>query len=50
MLDHLGLTDAHDAITAAIARVMEAGAVRTPDLGGNANTRDLGVAIVDAIT
>lgn len=50
MLDHLGLTDAHDAITGAIARVMEAGAVRTPDLGGHANTRDLAAAIMDAIT
>jgi len=49
MLDHLGMSTAHDAITGAIARVMDAGEVRTPDLGGNANTRDLAAAILDAM-
>ncbi len=49
MLDHLGLTAAHDRIVAAIMRVMHDGTVRTPDLGGRATTRDLAAAIVDAI-
>lgn len=49
MLDHLGLSAAHDRIIDAITRVMAEGAVRTPDLGGRATTRDLGSAIADAI-
>ncbi len=50
MLEHLGLAHAHDTITNAIARVMDAGAVRTPDLGGRANTQDLAAAILDAMS
>ena len=49
MLDHLGLTAAHDRIVDAIARVTAAGEARTPDLGGRATTRDLAAAIADAI-
>jgi tartrate dehydrogenase/decarboxylase/D-malate dehydrogenase len=49
MLDHLGLTAAHDRIVGAITRVMHEGAVRTPDLGGRATTRDVTAAVVDAL-
>jgi tartrate dehydrogenase/decarboxylase / D-malate dehydrogenase len=49
MLDHLGLAAAHDRIIDAITRVTEERAVRTPDLGGRATTRDLASAIASAI-
>ncbi len=49
MMDHLGLTGAHDRITKAIERVMAEGAVRTPDLGGKATTLDVASAVVDAL-
>jgi tartrate dehydrogenase/decarboxylase / D-malate dehydrogenase len=49
MLDHLGLTAAHDRIIDAITSVMAEGVVRTPDLGGKATTQDLGSAIAGAI-
>lgn len=49
MLDHLGLTAAHDRIIDAITRVMIAGTARTPDLGGRATTKDVGSAIAGAI-
>ena len=51
MLDHLGHRDAHDAIMRAIEAVLQpsSGAPRTPDLGGNASTADLGRAIGEAL-
>jgi len=51
MLDFLGHRDAHDAIIAAIETVLDpgSGGPRTPDLGGNANTTDLGRAIAEAV-
>jgi tartrate dehydrogenase/decarboxylase / D-malate dehydrogenase len=49
MLDHLGHQDAAAAVVGAIERVLADSACRTPDLGGTANTRDLGGAIVDAL-
>jgi tartrate dehydrogenase/decarboxylase/D-malate dehydrogenase len=51
MLDFLGCRSAHDAVLAAIERVLEpqSGAPRTPDLGGTAGTKDVGLAIVDAL-
>jgi tartrate dehydrogenase/decarboxylase / D-malate dehydrogenase len=48
MLDHLGHADAALAIVRAIERVLQDGPV-TPDLGGKANTEDLGKAIAAAI-
>ncbi|MBW6494947.1 MAG: tartrate dehydrogenase [Burkholderiaceae bacterium] len=48
MLDHLGYRPAHDAILAAIEQVTAAGP-RTPDMGGTANTSDVGKAIVAAL-
>jgi tartrate dehydrogenase/decarboxylase / D-malate dehydrogenase len=45
MLQHLGLRGAHDALVAAIERVLARGEVRTADLGGTAGTREMARAI-----
>lgn len=46
MLHHLGHRDAHDAILNAIETVLaDTAAPRTPDMGGNATTSELGSAI-----
>jgi tartrate dehydrogenase/decarboxylase/D-malate dehydrogenase len=52
MLDFLGHRAAHDAIVAAIEKVLDpaSGAPRTPDLGGNAHTADVGRAVEQALT
>ncbi len=50
MLDFLGHREAHDAVVAAIERVLgDPAAPRTPDLGGDAGTRELGAALASAI-
>jgi tartrate dehydrogenase/decarboxylase/D-malate dehydrogenase len=51
MLEFLGHKDAHDAVLTAIEKVLAAGAdaPRTPDLGGTAQTSDVGKAIAEAI-
>ena len=51
MLEFLGHKDAHDAVLAAIEKVLEprSGAPRTPDIGGKASTSDLGKAIAAAL-
>ena len=49
MLDHLGEGDGARAIEAAIAAVLADGSVRTPDLGGQADTNTLAQAIADAL-
>src|ERR1700738_431899 len=49
MLDHLGETAAASAVERAITEVLAEGGTRTPDLGGNAGTKDLGDAITSAI-
>ena len=51
MLDFLGDRAAHDAILRAIEDVLEpaSGAPRTPDLGGQAGTADVGRAIAAAV-
>jgi len=49
MLDHLGHPEAARAIEFAIETVLEDRALRTPDLGGKATTRDLGRAIAAAV-
>ena len=48
MLDHLGYPKAHDAFVRAIETVTEHGP-RTPDMGGQATTDDVGRAIADAL-
>ncbi len=46
MLDHLGHRDAHDAILDAMESLLaDPAAPRTPDMGGNATTAELGEAI-----
>src|ERR1700758_266443 len=49
MLDHLGESVAAAAVERAITEVLAEGGTRTPDLGGNAGTKDLGAAITAAI-
>ena len=51
MLEFLGHKDAHDAVLAAIEKVLspQSGAPRTPDLGGTASGTDLGKAITQAL-
>ena len=51
MLEFLGHKAAHDAVLAAIEKVLEphSGAPRTPDLGGTANTQDVGRAVTHAL-
>lgn len=49
MLDHLGHTDAHDAIMRAIEAVLLDENLRTADLGGKANTVTCGEAIAKAL-
>jgi tartrate dehydrogenase/decarboxylase / D-malate dehydrogenase len=51
MLDFLGHREAHDAVLAAIEKVLhpQSGAPRTPDIGGTASTSDVGRAIAAAL-
>lgn len=51
MLEFLGHKNAHDAVLAAIEKVLDPSsqAPRTPDIGGNAKTSDLGKAIANAL-
>jgi tartrate dehydrogenase/decarboxylase / D-malate dehydrogenase len=49
MLEHLGYPAAHDAIVSAIEQCTAKGP-RTPDMGGNAGTSDLGRAIAQALS
>jgi len=48
MLEHLGHKDAADAVIRAIEKVLSEGP-RTPDIGGQASTQDLGKAVAEAI-
>src|SRR4029079_9368481 len=50
MLDHLGHRELHDRLLAAIERVVAAGTIRTPDLGGKATTEQMTRAITDEIS
>src|SRR5690349_19960048 len=49
MLDHLGHRDLHERIPGAIERVIAAGRVRTPDLGGTSTTAEVATAIAGEI-
>ena len=45
LLEHLGLHKSAAAVKQAVATVLKAGKTRTPDLGGNAKTGDVGDAV-----
>ena len=49
MLQHLGEQAAHDTIMAAVENVLKDGVNLTRDMGGTANTVELGKAIETAI-
>ena len=49
MLDHLGEKKAAARVVSAIEKVTAEGRVRTPDLGGSANTTDMTQALIDAL-
>ncbi len=49
MLRHLGANEAADAIEKAITTVLATSDVRTPDIGGNAHTSDLGEAVASQV-
>ena len=49
MLDHLGHPEAAGAVVTAIERVLAEKGLRTPDLGGEADTKTCGAAIADAL-
>jgi len=49
LLEHHGHTEAADAIVRACEEVISGGGPKTPDLGGQANTTDLGDAIAAAV-
>jgi tartrate dehydrogenase/decarboxylase/D-malate dehydrogenase len=48
MLDHLGYTEAAAGMLRAIETVLAEGP-KTPDMGGNASTADIGKAIAEVI-
>ncbi len=50
MLRHLGIPDAADAVENAIAAILAQAKIRTPDIGGNATTRELGEAIASQVS
>ena len=49
MLKHLGHEQASESVDKAVLTVIEQGGVRTPDLGGNSSTSQVGDAVVDAL-
>jgi 3-isopropylmalate dehydrogenase len=49
MLDHLGNTRGAERIKSAVRQVLLAGSPRTPDLGGNGGTAQVGRAVRDAL-
>ena len=50
MLEHLGAQEASASIVTSIERVLSEEALRTPDLGGPADTKTCGAAIADAVS
>jgi tartrate dehydrogenase/decarboxylase/D-malate dehydrogenase len=49
LLEHLGLLKSAAAVKQAVATVLKSGKPRTPDLGGQAKTTDVGDAVVAAV-
>jgi tartrate dehydrogenase/decarboxylase/D-malate dehydrogenase len=50
MLRHLGVPDAADAVENAITQTLARREIRTPDIGGNATTREIGAAIASEVS
>jgi tartrate dehydrogenase/decarboxylase/D-malate dehydrogenase len=50
MLRHLGAPEAADAVESAIAQTLAHSKARTPDIGGNATTKELGAAIAAVVS
>jgi tartrate dehydrogenase/decarboxylase / D-malate dehydrogenase len=50
MLRHLGAPEAADAVESAIAETLAHSKVRTPDIGGNATTKELGTTIAATVS
>ena len=50
MLDHLGEKEAAQTVEQTIFKVIASGDPRTPDIGGNANTREMGETIASEIS
>jgi tartrate dehydrogenase/decarboxylase/D-malate dehydrogenase len=50
MLRHLGVPDAADAVEHAITQTVARREIRTPDIGGNATTREMGAAIASEVS
>src|SRR5437016_5623530 len=46
MLDHLGLANSATAVRSAVAKVLEQGKVKSPDLGGQSTTTQVGDAVL----
>ena len=49
MLRHLGAGEAADAVDSAIAATLASSKIRTPDIGGNSTTQDVGEAIAKQV-
>jgi tartrate dehydrogenase/decarboxylase/D-malate dehydrogenase len=49
LLDHLGQTKAATSVQTAVAKVLQEGKVKTPDLGGKATTTQMAEAVLGAI-
>jgi len=49
MLRHLGIPEAADAVENAIAEALASSKARTPDIGGNATTKELGEVIASVV-
>ena len=49
MLRHLGAAEAADAVDSAIAATLASSKIRTPDIGGNSTTQDVGEAIAKQV-
>jgi len=49
MLDHLGLAQSAFAVRDAVAKVLAEGRVKTPDLGGENTTTEMGDAVVNVV-
>lgn len=49
MLEHLGETEAARTVERAIEAVLREPGLRTPDMGGTATTRELGVAVAEVV-